>query len=63
MSGDGVIHKHLPLLRPQPHGVVDTADASDTGTTHREGLCAYVCVCMCAVKGTGIYKPVDVHTA
>ena len=57
MPSNGVIHKHLSLLRPQPHSVIDTTDTSDASTTHREGLCVcvHVSVCMCAIVCMYVY--------
>ena len=57
MPSNGVIHKHLSLLRPQPHSVIDTTDTSDASTTHREGLCVcvHVSACMCAIVCMYVY--------
>ena len=37
--GDGIKHKHLALLCAQPHGVINSTDASDASTAHRKELC------------------------
>ena len=37
--GDGIKHKHLALLCTQPHGVINSTDASDASTAHRKELC------------------------
>ena len=61
--GDGIKHKHLALLCAQPHGVINTTDASDASTAHRKELRVCVCVCVCVEREvhTPLYKNTIQH--
>ena len=58
--GDSIKHKHLALLCAEPHGVINSTDASDASTAHRKELCVCVCVCVCACVCVCVER--EVHT-